>query len=493
MKKLCLLVLITLLSAAIAYSETIPVEAGTDQISAAYETAQPGDIIELVTDGGIYVETAVLRVQKDIVIRGAEDLTEKPVWQCAFSAYYDASDVFGKSDMESAAIEHFTNADLHLSNLIITGLYGDMEAPDDELDYTYQAIHFVTNPGDTLLHKFQLICDGVDFHFFHKEDGSTSGNVVRMAGFATEMASLLKFTNCTFYEAGRGIKIDPGDDVFKYPFENLIIENCTFAKIKKDYPILFQAYPDSGDTYSPPVIIKHCTIVGSKDDALKPKDCFNIIVENNIFFDVRDQLISNHGDGAAAYFNYNCYWDVAYKEENRPLFADNVQLLEQEGNVNVYPFAEEADYIKAVANFDADFYPRSEFDFTLDSEVAATLIGNDGKVMGDQRWCNTVTSVKSANIDLPVEYDLAQNYPNPFNPTTTIRYNIVEAGHVKLHVYNMLGQKVRTLVDTHQPAGKNTIQWDGMDDNNVKVTSGIYFYKLEAGTFASVRKMILVK
>ncbi len=95
---------------------------------------------------------------------------------------------------------------------------------------------------------------------------------------------------------------------------------------------------------------------------------------------------------------------------------------------------------------------------------------------------------------LPTEFALNQNYPNPFNPTTTISYTLPEASHVTLTIYNVLGQKVRTLVNNKlATAGTHVQKWDGRDELGHKVASGIYFYKLEANKFSAIKKMILMK
>ncbi len=93
----------------------------------------------------------------------------------------------------------------------------------------------------------------------------------------------------------------------------------------------------------------------------------------------------------------------------------------------------------------------------------------------------------------PERFSLSQNYPNPFNPETEISYALPNACHVELLVYNLLGQKVRTLLDEHQAAGHKTIHWDGTDEKGSKVASGIYFYRIQAGEFTNARKMILMK
>jgi N-acetylmuramoyl-L-alanine amidase len=95
---------------------------------------------------------------------------------------------------------------------------------------------------------------------------------------------------------------------------------------------------------------------------------------------------------------------------------------------------------------------------------------------------------------LPSQFTLYQNYPNPFNPKTTIGYQLANgSNHVVLAIYDLLGRKLRTLVDKEQPAGEYLIQWDGKDDNGTNVASGIYLYKLSTDDFSETRRMLLVK
>jgi len=88
----------------------------------------------------------------------------------------------------------------------------------------------------------------------------------------------------------------------------------------------------------------------------------------------------------------------------------------------------------------------------------------------------------------PEEYSLSQNYPNPFNPTTTIEFSIPQSGNVKLKVFNSIGEEVATLVNDYKEAGTYQV-----DFNSKNYTSGIYLYKIEAGNFSSIKKMILLK
>ena len=100
----------------------------------------------------------------------------------------------------------------------------------------------------------------------------------------------------------------------------------------------------------------------------------------------------------------------------------------------------------------------------------------------------TPLAVKSGTSGVPKVFSLGQNYPNPFNPSTEITYQLAAAGKVALKVYNILGQEVATLVNGEKQAGRYKVEFNG---NNL--SSGIYLYKLSAGNFTSVRKMILIK
>jgi len=88
---------------------------------------------------------------------------------------------------------------------------------------------------------------------------------------------------------------------------------------------------------------------------------------------------------------------------------------------------------------------------------------------------------------------LEGNYPNPFNPSTTIKYSLAQNDNVKLQVFNIKGQVVRTLVNANQDAGFHSVVWNGVDNNNTSVASGIYFYRLETNTTKEVKRMLLMK
>ena len=93
---------------------------------------------------------------------------------------------------------------------------------------------------------------------------------------------------------------------------------------------------------------------------------------------------------------------------------------------------------------------------------------------------------------MPTDFALRQNYPNPFNPSTIIPYQLPVSGHVRLEVFNILGQRLATLVDEEQSAGTYTTQWDATDAAGRAVGAGVYIYRLSSGGMAESRRMVLV-
>ncbi|KAA3636032.1 MAG: T9SS C-terminal target domain-containing protein, partial [Calditrichaeota bacterium] len=94
---------------------------------------------------------------------------------------------------------------------------------------------------------------------------------------------------------------------------------------------------------------------------------------------------------------------------------------------------------------------------------------------------------------LPDTYMLTQNYPNPFNPSTTIEYSLPVRSDVTIEILNILGQRVKRLVDKEQAAGNYQVVWDSRNDSGQRVATGIYFYRLTADGFTKTKKMLLLR
>lgn len=165
------------------------------------------------------------------------------------------------------------------------------------------------------------------------------------------------------------------------------------------------------------------------------------------------------------------------------------------------------------------FHPGASKTFTfkyglngIDNE--AGFAANHSQIVAPPRWFNQLGDQDSAFyggvwdyvnmtplgigdfIDLsklPRYYDIFQNYPNPFNPTTTIPYALIKGADVRLTVYNILGEKIRTLIDRKIEPGVKTVTWDGRDDSGQLVGSGVYFYHFQADGYTKTMKMVLMR
>jgi len=130
-----------------------------------------------------------------------------------------------------------------------------------------------------------------------------------------------------------------------------------------------------------------------------------------------------------------------------------------------------------------------------------TMLLIENRVVGDGRevidfapeFTKKTLALQSGVAALPKEYSLRGNYPNPFNAKTIISFALPQESRVTLDIYNILGQKVKTLVDGAMPAGYHNLEWDGSDHNGLGVSSGVYLYKLKADNFTRVNRMTLLK
>ena len=115
--------------------------------------------------------------------------------------------------------------------------------------------------------------------------------------------------------------------------------------------------------------------------------------------------------------------------------------------------------------------------------VEMTLIGN----------ATSTVSIEDDLNGIPTTFEIGQNYPNPFNPSTNIKYQVPENAKVSMIVYNMTGQKVTTLTNEFQTAGYHNVIWNGTNDFGQKVSSGVYFLRMQAGSFVKTISMTFTK
>jgi hypothetical protein len=154
------------------------------------------------------------------------------------------------------------------------------------------------------------------------------------------------------------------------------------------------------------------------------------------------------------------YWDT----EDSAAIAGKIS-----GSVDFYPFL-------AYCSPPAPYYP----------DICSNLPPNDPTI--------SPCKIAATNEEkMPKSFAISQNYPNPFNPQTVIKYDLPKPEHVRITIYNILGQKVKTVVDEDQQAGYKSANWDGKDDQGKDVSTGIYFFQIKVGDFSTVKKMILLK
>jgi 5'-nucleotidase / UDP-sugar diphosphatase len=134
----------------------------------------------------------------------------------------------------------------------------------------------------------------------------------------------------------------------------------------------------------------------------------------------------------------------------------------------------------------------------IDGQAAQRLVYLNGKLIESIRAASGFAAKESGDQEvlsaaLPESYELKQNYPNPFNPTTSIEFTLPTTSAVTLEVFNIMGQRVRTLVNEPMGAGAHQVVWNGCGDEGQQVASGVYFYRIQADQYASTKKMVLLK
>ncbi|MFL3050364.1 MAG: FlgD immunoglobulin-like domain containing protein [Candidatus Neomarinimicrobiota bacterium] len=272
------------------------------------------------------------------------------------------------------------------------------------------------------------------------------------------------------------------------------------------------------------------TLSSAWNDSGYAEDSRNINVSNNVYYDdatvvahrtrAVEVTVSNAaGDGDSTYTDQRL--DVPWMNaEVTAMFANNTSLT-AENNHNIDPgfihtyhinnvrdemIAHATDYQedRAVSGTvywlsDADGNNAEAYsnmtlpvieDFSYTNVSAATASTSGGPV-GDPRW--GAAAIDDPNDFLPKAISLEQNYPNPFNPSTEITYSLNTDSHVKLTIYNMVGQKVSVLENKVQSAGSHKIRWNGTDLSGKAVSSGVYLYTLENAEMTITKKMILMR
>jgi len=193
--------------------------------------------------------------------------------------------------------------------------------------------------------------------------------------------------------------------------------------------------------------------------------------------------------------------DVMYLTLN-----DNSEFVTQEETVtmtwdlNELPAHISMSLTDNTTNSTIDLTQQSELSFTTVAKGSFPSSGNEAvsiyPELGNSNFTVTISYSEMGTDNeelLPIQYALYQNYPNPFNPTTTLRYDLPETGHLTITIYDMLGRHIKTLINQTQDAGYRSVIWDATNDYGKPVSAGIYLYQIQAGEYISTKKMVLLK
>lgn len=161
-----------------------------------------------------------------------------------------------------------------------------------------------------------------------------------------------------------------------------------------------------------------------------------------------------------------------------------------ETDLMVYNLYRDFELISSISAEESQFVDTTAF--SDQHEYLITAIDSNG-LESDPSLVTITLGIKDQDELIPISYMLHQNYPNPFNPTTTLRYDLPEKTHVQLVIYDIIGREIRQLVNETQDAGYKSIIWDGRDNSGRTVGAGVYLFRISAGNFQEVKKMVLLK
>ena len=185
---------------------------------------------------------------------------------------------------------------------------------------------------------------------------------------------------------------------------------------------------------------------------------------------------------------------IALNAPSLPIIQDNITLDYSEikpGQLKVIVANLSGGYIES----NNQSYVSIPVEFIGDERDVANISINNSNIAGsDGRLVNLIERTTSSTIQiLPVEFALHQNFPNPFNPITEIQFDLPDESKVSLNIYNLMGQKIRTLVSSTYSPGFHSITWDGTNEFGEMVSSGMYFYSIQINSFQATKKMLFLK
>jgi parallel beta-helix repeat protein len=266
---------------------------------------------------------------------------------------------------------------------------------------------------------------------------------------------------------------------------NILVENGQYKSQSGAICLLGDGWFDSG---SSPAIIENNTIVECDESGIVDKSSTAPTIKNNIIYDndlYGIDFSSPDTSAADPLLSYNCLYDN----------NTNYNNIVDSGTGTIYtdPLLSLAYLLKidspCIDTGDAAVQYNDPNGSRNDLGAWPFILGEGGpprpKILSQDQ--------ENADMNTPDQFVLEQNYPNPFNPDTRIMISLPEMAEVKLEIYNILGQKVATLLDNYLEAGEYNVRWDGRDSEGEPLPTGIYLYKLQAGDMRETKKMLLLK
>ena len=426
----------TYLSLILQGPQVIHLSAGVDSLYNAVNSAQPFDIIELVSDGGIYLNYQTVVINKPLTIQAASNLAVQPVIQNAASSG------------TSVIFELKNQGALILKDLQLVGLPGNS--------------NLILAGGNPTAGSYKLRVENS-----HLKDiaESTSGFFRALAG---TLADTIVFRNCLF-SGSQGYGIILKDEVLssgKYNVKYFEVNNSTFWNISKD-AINIYGGDDNSSTPGPILKVNHCTFYNCGYDGSSILNFTDVdgseVVSSLLTFSPTNNF-SLILSGPGSKIHYCDTFNVGPVSLNRGAVTGN-------GMLGVDPL----------------FSDPANGNFMLAGNSPVIHKAYDFYSMGDLRWDPLLVTVED-EVQVVKEYLLEQNYPNPFNPSTRVEFTLPERTYVILEIFDLNGRVIDTLIKDFRNAGRYYINWSPQD-----ISSGIYYYRMIAGNNIISKKMIYLK
>ncbi len=420
----------------------IQVQQGVDSLLNAIQEADDGYVIELVSDGGVYENTANLTVTKNITIRAAEDLQSKPV-------------IRHTGDSSTRILfEMRDGATLRLQGLDLDGMAGS-DTP---------AKYLIRSDDDPMSKSYSLFVEDCDLHDVAI---GNDGNFFR--AYAGTFADSIVFKRSLFWNSGKeGIRLyEEAGGSGLYNVGVFEMENCTMWNTRLEAIHIY-----GGDeipfTPGPRIRINHSTFYNCSYEGnavINADDVDDTQITNSII-SFSEAPVALQLDGVIASISYT------------DTFSVGDILLSRDAKIG-----------NGMLGVDPEFRDPFVNDFTLDEDSPVRGMANDGKAMGDLRWSDETNALDSqAKAGHPFAFRLYDTYPNPFNATAVIEFSLERASFVVLEIFDVNGRRIFRDAPGLISAGEHRLRWDAG-----QMPSGLYILRVTANGFSQSRKMVLIR